>query len=346
MAHFIDSPLESGISLLTVSNKITKPQDGFVFRPMVGVDKDGVTVRVVDMEAEFKDTYLVLFFFPMDFKVDSSEVLSFKKHLDEFTENNCEIVGVTSDNPLAVKRWISKDVSRGGFGGPVGFPILTDKDLSLSMSMGVARDCGLPARATFIIDWTGSVRYMMVHRSDIGRSVKEILRLVQAFRHSDLTGEALASGWTPGGEVIPTDFSEKVKYFVDKFGQGKNEEITSDSVVENVDDATETPRGESSSVPDPAKKDAEPTEEISDKGSGSPEPETTKSKESNSGVEKSPVMSPAASASVSVKSLKSVVSAGKASAKSAGSGSKKTPLKPASTAASTAEAIAEDEKKV
>ena len=90
----------------------------------------------------------------------------------------------------------------------MGFSILTDKDFSLSMTMGAARDCGAPARATFIIDWTGTVRYMMVHRSDIGRSVKEILRLVQAFRYYDLIGEALASGWIPGGVVIPTDFSK------------------------------------------------------------------------------------------------------------------------------------------
>jgi alkyl hydroperoxide reductase subunit AhpC len=63
----------------------------------------------------------------------------------------------------------------------------------------VSRDCGAPARTTFIIDWTGTVRYMMVHKIDIGKSVKEILRLVQTFRHSDLTGEALAFVWIPGG---------------------------------------------------------------------------------------------------------------------------------------------------
>ena len=182
MANIVNSPLASSMQLLTVSNKINKSQDGFVFCPMIGVDKDGEAIRVVvDMETEFKNNYFVLFFFPMDFKVGSSKVLSFKEHLQEFTKNHCEIVGVTSDSPLAVKRWISKDVSHGGFGGPVGFSILTDKDLSLFMSMGVARECGAPVRATFIIDWTGTVRYMMVHRSDIGRSVKEILR------HSDLT---------------------------------------------------------------------------------------------------------------------------------------------------------------
>jgi hypothetical protein len=128
----------------------------------------------------------------------------------------------------------------------VGFSILTDKDLSLSMSMGVARDCGAPARATFIIDWTGTVRYMMVHRSDIGRSVKEILRLVQAFRHSDLTGEALASGWIPNGEVIPTDFSQKIEYFINKFGHGNKEKTGDGTENTEADDATETAKTEAS----------------------------------------------------------------------------------------------------
>ena len=87
------------------------------------------------------------------------------------------------------------------------------------------RECGSPARATLIVDWSGRVRYMAAHRTDITRldfvnivniidlvditiigtiniiltadsflvfiprNVAEILRLVQAFRHSDLTGQ-------------------------------------------------------------------------------------------------------------------------------------------------------------
>ena len=76
---------------------------------------------------------------------------------------------------------------------------------------------------------------MMSHRSDIGRSVKEILRLVQAFRHSDLTGQALASGWVPGGEVIPTDFTEKVEYFTNKFGHGRKGETAKNNKGSTVD---------------------------------------------------------------------------------------------------------------
>ena len=79
-----------------------------------------------------------------------------------------------ADSPLAISRWINK-----GFGGALGFPLLSDHDLVLSMSLGVARchalpstfprEAGVPARATFIVDWSGAVRFMAAHRTDIPR---------------------------------------------------------------------------------------------------------------------------------------------------------------------------------
>ena len=75
-----------------------------------------------------------------------------------------KVVGVTADSPLVTSRWIRLDlnfnilkifgegkkscdccgdvrkgVSEGGFGGAPGFPILSDRDLSFSASLGVAR---------------------------------------------------------------------------------------------------------------------------------------------------------------------------------------------------------------
>ena len=224
------------MTLLTVSNENVRPQD--VIEPLwkTGVAKDGETMISFDVKKEFVGRYLVLFFFPMDFKVDSAEVLAFKANLEEFEKEQCSIVGVTSDGPLAIKRWIYKDASCGGFGGPVGFPILSDKDLSLSMSLGVARDCGTPARATFIVNQKGNVRYSKVHCSEIGRSVKEILRLVQAFRFSDLTGEALPSGWTPGGKVIPTSYTQKVKYYLETYKVAKEVDEKETEIREEIID--------------------------------------------------------------------------------------------------------------
>ena len=36
-------------------------------------------------------------------------------------------------------------------------------------NMLLCRECGSPARATLIVDWSGRVRYMAAHRTDITR---------------------------------------------------------------------------------------------------------------------------------------------------------------------------------
>ena len=81
---------------------------------------------------------------------------------------------------------------------------------------------------------------------------------MQAFRHSDLTGEALASGWIPGGEVIPTDFSKKVEYFVNKFGHGNKEKTDDGNENTEANDATATAKIEVS--PEDEAAAAEPDE--------------------------------------------------------------------------------------
>ena len=64
---------------------------------------------------------------------------------------------------------------------------------------------------------------------------------MQAFWHFKLTGKALASGWIPGcGEVIPTDFPQKVEYFINKFGHGTKEKTDDVSENREANEATAT----------------------------------------------------------------------------------------------------------
>ena len=74
-------------------------------------------------------------------------------------------------------------MSEGGFGTNLGFPILSDRDLKFSGSLGLARsstvqllvkvfcirECGSPAKATVIVDKKATLRYMAAHRTDILR---------------------------------------------------------------------------------------------------------------------------------------------------------------------------------
>merc|ERR1719239_87131 len=205
---------------MNFQDRIVQPQAPFPVnqgKAFMCLDADGTTIRRFTFE-ECHNTYFVLFFFPMDFKCDSSEVRAFTRLMPQFTENHTKVVGVTQDSPYVVRQWTVKEEGKGGFGSPAGFPILSDKGQYLDQLLGAANPSGMPCRATYIVDWTNTLRYMMVHQSELGRSVKEILRLTQAFRYSDLTGHITPSRWELGGPIIPTDYTKKCQFYQNKYG--------------------------------------------------------------------------------------------------------------------------------
>ena len=206
------------LPILNVDNDLLQPQAIFNGTSMDGLDKDGNCVKIV--EDNFLGSYLVLFFLPLGMTSDSEEILKFKSGLQMFETLNCRILGITNESPFAIKRWLEKKS-----GGTTGFPLVSDKDLRLGMTFGVARECGLHARSTFIIDPRGQVRYTQVMSAGSGRSVDEILRLVSALQASDEQGKAVPAGWTPGEELVPILFSEKVEYFRRKFSSTKSNNI-------------------------------------------------------------------------------------------------------------------------
>jgi peroxiredoxin (alkyl hydroperoxide reductase subunit C) len=57
-------------------------------------------------------------------------------------------------------------------------------------------------RATFVIDPDGILRAMVYYPMTNGRSVLEILRLVQGLQTSMNSGVATPEGWQPGEKVI------------------------------------------------------------------------------------------------------------------------------------------------
>ena len=215
------------MAVLTVKNQMFKPQDSLPSMLVYGVQDDGQTINQFNIRDYAKGAYLLLFFFPLGLKEDSEEVLKFAKSLKEFKELDCKVIGVTSESPLAIKRWIVKDHESGGFGQVLGFPMISDKDLALAMSMGVARGCGVPSRSAFIFDPRGLARYCAAHKSGIKFNTKELLRLVNAVKTSDRTGMAVPAGWKSGeDDLIPTEYSAKVAYFKRKYGSNVNVNVS------------------------------------------------------------------------------------------------------------------------
>ena len=215
------------MAVLTVKNQMFKPQDSLPSMLVYGVQDDGQTINQFNIRDYAKGAYLLLFFFPLGLKEDSEEVLKFAKSLKELKELDCKVIGVTSESPLAIKRWIVKDHESGGFGQVLGFPMISDKDLALAMSMGVARGCGVPSRSAFLFDPRGLARYCAAHKSGIKFNTKELLRLVNAVKTSDRTGMAVPAGWKSGeDDLIPTEYSAKVAYFKRKYGSNVNVNVS------------------------------------------------------------------------------------------------------------------------
>ena len=147
--------------IFNYENRTIHPQNPFPFdlKPvLLGLETDGTTVKKYDMVEHCKNNYFVLFFFPMDFRCDSSEVLAFSDRFKEFEANHIRVLGVTHDSPFVLRHWVGKPAAKGGFGRPVGFPLLSDKDCVLAQALGMAQASGMPARATFVVDWNGNIR--------------------------------------------------------------------------------------------------------------------------------------------------------------------------------------------
>ena len=77
----------------------------------------------------------------------------------------------------------------------VKFPVLADTNHHVSRSFGVLKeDQGIAYRGTFLIDPEGIIRYESVTDLDVGRSIKETIRVLQAFQ----TGGLCEVDWSPG----------------------------------------------------------------------------------------------------------------------------------------------------
>lgn len=90
----------------------------------------------------------------------------------------------------------------GGLGG-VHVPLISDTNHKLSRDYGVLiEEEGVAQRALFIIDPRGNVRNITVNDADVGRSVEEAKRVLDALIFKDEFGEGCPIDWKKGDKGI------------------------------------------------------------------------------------------------------------------------------------------------
>jgi peroxiredoxin (alkyl hydroperoxide reductase subunit C) len=103
--------------------------------------------------------------------------------------------------------FITTAVLADGSIGTVGFPMVADLCHAIGRACDVETPDGTVAfRGSFLIDRERMVQHQVVNRLDLGRSVNEMLRRVDALQFTEEHGEVCPAGWHkgPGGmKAIP-----------------------------------------------------------------------------------------------------------------------------------------------
>ncbi|GAB7387143.1 biofilm-specific peroxidase AhpA [Bacillaceae bacterium] len=154
-----------------------------------------VKVRLGD----YRGKWLVLFFYPLDFTfVCPTEILALNDRAEEFFDLDCEILGVSVDSVHSHRAWINTPREQNGL-GPLKFPLASDITKEVSRKYDVLiPEQGVALRGLFIIDPEGILRYQVVHELNVGRSVDETLRVLEALQSGELCG----ANWKPGDPTL------------------------------------------------------------------------------------------------------------------------------------------------
>ncbi len=174
---------------------VGKPAPDFTMETALGNGKHFGKVTLSD----YKGKWLVFFFYPLDFTfVCPTEITALSEAYEQFQALDTEVLGVSTDSKFSHRAWINTPREQNGL-GPLNFPLASDITKQVARDYGVLiEEEGVALRGLFIIDPEGVVKYQVVNHNDVGRSVDETLRVLQALQ----AGGLCPANWRPGQKLL------------------------------------------------------------------------------------------------------------------------------------------------
>ncbi|TJY40978.1 peroxiredoxin [Cohnella pontilimi] len=174
---------------------VGRPAPDFNLETALGNGTDFGAAKLSD----YRGKWLVFFFYPLDFTfVCPTEITALSEAADEFKKLNTEILGVSVDSKHSHRAWINTPRNDNGL-GQLNFPLGSDITKQVARDYGVLiEEEGVALRGLFIIDPEGELKYQVVNHNDVGRSVEETLRVLQALQ----SGGLCPMNWKPGQATL------------------------------------------------------------------------------------------------------------------------------------------------
>jgi peroxiredoxin (alkyl hydroperoxide reductase subunit C) len=152
---------------------------------------------------EFAGHWFVFFSHPGDFTpVCTTEFVGFQKRAESFAALNTKLIGLSVDDIDDHRAWVTwiRDNLQVG----VEFPIIDDKNRSVSLQLGMLRQdqtAAVTARSVIVVDDRGVVRTILEYPKELGRNMDEVLRIVKGLQLFDTTHLMAPANW-PHNEII------------------------------------------------------------------------------------------------------------------------------------------------
>lgn len=143
-------------------------------------------------------SYVVLFFYPLDFTfVCPSELIAFDNRIEKFKERNVQVIGCSVDSHFSHAAWRNTSRENGGV-GQLKYPLVADITKQIARDYDVLVNDAVALRGSFLIDKEGIVRHQVVNDLPLGRNINEMLRMVDALQFCEKHGEVCPAGWEEG----------------------------------------------------------------------------------------------------------------------------------------------------
>jgi peroxiredoxin (alkyl hydroperoxide reductase subunit C) len=167
--------------------------------------------------------YVVLIFYPANFtSVSPTELIKFSDQISEFRRLSTQILAISVDSPFSHLHYLLSKRSQGGL-DQLNYPLISDLNQTITNKYRVLTNDGLSFPSSFIIDKEGIIQYYTVSNLLCGRSVNELIRILQSIQYiKENPGQACPVDWKYGDQILHSHPLKSKVYFKTLYSQKKN----------------------------------------------------------------------------------------------------------------------------
>lgn len=187
----------------------------------IGVYKNRLgKIRLSDYHGK---KYVILFFYPANFtSVSPTELIQLSDRISEFRKLSTQILAISIDSPFSHLHYLLSKRGQGGL-GQLNYPLISDLNQNISNNYKLLTKDGFALPGIFIIDKEGIIQYYTVNNLLCGRSINELLRILQSIQYiKENPGHACPVDWKSGDKILYSHPLKSKVYFKTLYSHKKN----------------------------------------------------------------------------------------------------------------------------